>query len=135
VFSNEEKIASLSDLFREVRDYADLRFRYLRIDFVGKLSELLAALVLGVVLAVVIAVALLFLAYTVALALAPAVGGQCAACAIVAVACFTVGVVVYLLRRPLILNPLTSFIARIFLSEKDTADLDATPSRHDVQPM
>lgn len=129
MFSTNSQIDSLSDLFREVRDYVDVRYRYLRLDCVAKLSVLLSALVLGVMLAVVFAVALLFLAYTLSLAIAPCVGGMHVACAIVAAVCLLLGGIIYLLRRWIIVQPLTAFIAHLFLDKEPHIGEDTSDNR------
>lgn len=117
MFSNDKNIETVSGLLRDVYDYVDLRFKQLRLDFVGKLSVLLSALLLSVVLMVIVAVALLFLAYTAALLLAPAVGGLHVACAVIAAACLLLGALIYAFRKPLIVRPLTNFVARLFLGD------------------
>ena len=121
LFSSDKNIDAVSGLLREVRHYADLRLKHLKLDFVDKLTVLLSALLIAVVLLVILAVALLFLAYTLALALAPHVGGTHWACALVAAACLCFAAVFYALRRRLVVRPLTNFIARLFLSEDDEA--------------
>lgn len=130
MISNDSNISNLTNLLRDVCDNAGLRLRFLRLDFVGKLSVLLSALVLGIVLAIIGAVALLFVAYTAALLMAPAVGGLHVACGIVVVACLLLGWGVYALRSQLIVRPLTAFIARLLLDKRHLEtekDKEATP--------
>lgn len=124
MFSSNSKVESLADLAREVRGYVDARYRLLRLDFVVKLSALLSALVLGIVFAILIAVALLFLTYTLALTLAPHVGGVHVACLIVAIACLVVCGIVYALRKRLIVAPLTAFVAHVLLDNEPSDDAD-----------
>lgn len=123
MFSNDQKIDAANDLLREAKQYADLRLQRLKLDFVSKLTLLLSALVVSIVLLVVFAVVFLFVAYTLALAMAPHVGGLHWACAIIAVGGIVLGMLFYAFRRPLIVQPLTNFVARLFL-EKDTEDDD-----------
>ena len=117
MFSNDQKIDAANDLLREAKQYADLRLQRLKLDFVSKLTLLLSALL------VVFAVVFLFVAYTLALAMAPHVGGLHWACAIIAAGDIVLGTLFYAIRRPLIVQPLTNFVARLFL-EKDTEDDD-----------
>lgn len=131
MFSTNSQIDTLADLVREVRAYIDARYRYVRLDCVAKLSTLLSALVLGIIFAVLMAVALLFLAYTLSLAMAPYVGGMHVACAIVAAACLLLGVIVYLLRRWLIVRPITAFIARVLLNDDEQSD-EAASTKSDA---
>lgn len=123
MFSNDQKIDAANDLLREAKQYADLRLQRLKLDFVSKLTLLLSALVVSIVLLVIFAVVFLFVAYTLALALAPHVGGLHWACAIIAAGDIVLGTLFYAFRRPLIVQPLTKFVARLFL-EKDTEDDD-----------
>lgn len=126
MLSANSQIETLADLVREVRDYIDARYRYLRLDCVVKLSALLSALVLGIILAVVVAVALLFILYALAFAIAPSVGGMHVACAIVAAGNLLLGGIIYLLRRPLIVRPLTAFVAHLLLDKEPQSDEDAS---------
>lgn len=123
MFSNDQKIDAANDLLREAKQYADLRLQRLKLDFVSKLTLLLSALVVSIVLLVIFAVVFLFVAYTLALALASHVGGLHWACAIIAAGGIVLGTLFYAFRRPLIVQPLTNFVARLFL-EKDTEDDD-----------
>lgn len=129
LFSSNQNIDSISDLLREVYAYVDLRVKHFRLDFVSKLTVLASALLLSVVLLVIFAVALLFLAYMGTLLLADVVGGLEPACAIIATACLLLGLGIYLLRKPLIVRPLTNFLARLFLDD----DEDGAPDNQDKE--
>ena len=117
MFSNDQKIEAFSDILRETKQYADLRLQRLRLDFVSKLTLLLSALIISIVLLVIFAVVLLFMAYTLALTLTPHVGGLHWACAIIAAGGVVLGGVFYAFRRQLVVQPLTHFIARLFLEK------------------
>lgn len=134
MFSNDKNIETVSELLRDAYDYTELRLKQLRLDFVSKLSALFSALLLSVVLMVIVAVVLLFLAYTVALVLAPHVGGLHVACALIALFLALVGVVLYVFRQPLIVRPLTGFVAELFLGngEADDAAAAGTASADDA---
>lgn len=117
VFSKKSKIDSFAELAQEVREYADLRLRYLRVDLTQRLAQLFAGLAIALVVLLVLALALVFVAGSVALFLAPYVGGLSAACLIVALLCLLLAYAAYRLRRPLLLRPITIFVAHILLDD------------------
>ena len=69
MFSSDEKIAELTHLVREVREYVDLRLELARYDLTAKAIQLLSALCLGVIVLMVVAVAFLFLSFSLVQAL------------------------------------------------------------------
>lgn len=127
MFSSEKNIESLRELLEEVRAYLELRGERLKLDFVSKLSQLLAAVAVGLIVSVVVAVVLLLLSYTLVSMIKDATGSESAAFALVAGSYALVGAIVYLLRQRLIVRPITSFLCRLLLNDKDNSSM-AIPS-------
>lgn len=117
MFSSDEKIAELTHLVREVREYVDLRLELARYDLTAKAIQLLSALCLGVIVLMVVAVAFLFLSFSLVQALHEWLHNESAAYLIVGGAYLVIAAMVYLLRRSLIYQPMARFIGHLFLKK------------------
>ena len=117
MFSSDEKIAELTHLVREVREYVDLRLELARYDLTAKAIQLLSALCLGVIVLMVVAVAFLFLSFSLVQALHEWLHNESAAYLIVGGAYLVIAAMVYLLRRRLIYQPMARFIGHLFLKK------------------
>lgn len=116
MFSSEKNIESLHELLLAVKRYAEERAKYVQLDFVSKMTVLAAALILGAVLFALLSIVILFFSYSLALVMAPNVGGMSAACGIIALIYAAAAMIIYLLRRKLIINPVASFFGQLFLN-------------------
>ncbi len=114
MLSSNKNIDSLQELLREVMTYVRLQKRYVRLDIVEKLTVLLAALTLGAILFLLGGIVVLFLSYMCVVALSDCMESEVAACAVVCTAWAVVAIVVYLLRKRLIFNPIASHVAKLF---------------------
>lgn len=122
MFTKNSKIDSFAALARELREYAELRLRYYRVDLTQRVARLLTVIAMAIILLAVVSLAVIFVACSVALLLAPYIGGLAVSCALVAVAGLVAGWVVYLLRRPLLLRPITAVVARILLDDNESLE-------------
>ena len=113
MFSSDKNIEIISQLFAELKKYAELKGKCLQIDFVSKMTILLSALIVGAILFALSTIVILFLSYTAVLFLAKMMGSITWACFLVAL-----GVIVYAMRRRWIVNPLANFLGRLFLSDE-----------------
>lgn len=118
MFSSDKNIESLHELLTDVKRYVELRVKYVQLDFVGKMTILMAALILGAILFMLLMIVILFLSYTCALAMAPALGGMPAACGVVALFYVAVALLVYANRKRLIINPVANFLGQLFLNRR-----------------
>lgn len=115
--SNPEKtINSLQELFNEVKHYVTLQGEYLQLQLVEKLILLLSAIMLTLILFIVGLLLVFNLCLAGAHLLSPLVGGVAAAHLIVGCCILLLGICVYLLRRRLIVNPLTRFLSNLLLN-------------------
>lgn len=118
MFSSDKNIESIRRLCAELKSFVLLRMRLARLDFVDKMTVLLSALVLGAILFMLITIVVLFLSYTAALALAEVVGST-AAFALITSVYALLALIVYALRKKLIIDPMANFLGNLFLNENE----------------
>ena len=118
MFATDKTIDSLQALFTEVKHYVDLQKDYVKLDITHKLTVLLSTLILILILVVLGMIALFYLSFTLAYILEPHVGGLVNSYAIITAGILLIGVVLYGLRQRLIIQPLTNFLANLFLNDK-----------------
>ena len=118
MFATDKTIDSLQALLTEVKHYVDLQKDYVKLDITHKLTVLLSTLILILILVVLGMIALFYLSFTLAYILEPHVGGLVNSYAIITAGILLIGVVLYGLRQRLIIQPLTHFIANLFLNDQ-----------------
>lgn len=118
MFSTDKTIDSLQALFTEVKHYVDLQKDYVKLDITHKLTVLLSTLILILILVVLGMIALLYLSFTLAYVLEPHVGGLTMSYAIITGLILVVIGAVYFFRQKFIIQPLTRFLANLFLNDK-----------------
>ena len=118
MFSSDKNIEIISQLFAELKKYAELKGKCLHIDFVSKMTILLSALIVGAILFALSTIVILFLSYTAVLFLAKMMGSITWACFLMVLFYVALGVIVYAMRRRWIVNPLANFLGRLFLSDE-----------------
>ena len=117
MFSSDRNIETISQLITEIKRYVELRAESFEIDIVRKLSQLVAALVLGAVLFMLACLAILFVSMMAAASLAPLLGSQAVAYAIVVAFYIILGLIIYYKRKSWIEFPLTAFLSHLFLED------------------
>lgn len=118
MFVNDKTIDNLQSLVTEIKKYVDLQKDYVKLDITHKLTVLLSTLILILVLVVLGMIALLYLSFTLAYVLEPHVGGLMNSYAIITGVILLIGALVYLFRQRLIVQPLTTFLANLFINDK-----------------
>lgn len=118
MFSSDSNIETISQLIVEIKKYVELQKMCLQIDFVSKLSKLMAAIVMGAVLFLLGAIALMFISMTLAALLEPHVGGMDRSYAIIVALYAALAYIVYSHRKQWIESPITNFLAHLFLDEQ-----------------
>lgn len=113
---NEIDIKKLID---EGRRYLKLELNYSKLTAVEKMSILLSGIALVAVLVVLGAFAMLYIGNTLVKLLATALDSQWAANLLVALLIVLLMVLLVLLRKPLIVDPITRYITKLFLSPND----------------
>lgn len=136
VFSSDRNIETIGQLFVELKRYVELKGKCMQIDFVSKLSRLMAALVVTSVLFILGGIALLFISMMLAAAIAPHVGGLAYSYAIIVALYALLAMLVYAKRQAWIEAPITNFLGHLFLDETtpDSMGNDSanppTPNQH-----
>lgn len=118
MFVNDKTIDNLQSLVTEIKKYVDLQKDYVKLDITHKLTVLLSTLILILVLVVIGMIALLYLSFTLAYVLEPHVGGLMSSYAIITGVILLIGALIYLFRQRLIVQPLTTFLANLFINDK-----------------
>ena len=118
MFATDKTIDNLQSLFLEVKKYVDLQKDYVKLDITHKLTILLSTLILILVLVVLGMIALFYLSFTLAYVLEPHVGGLMNSYAIITGGILMLGILIYVFRKKLIIQPLTNFLANLLLNDK-----------------
>ena len=118
---------SIQQIVAEVKTYLELQKDYVRLELTEKLTILLSTLFLVLMLVVLGMVALFYFSFTLAYVLAPKVGGLMVSFGLITLFLILVMLFIYHQRQRLIVSPMVSFLAKIFLKEKgDDGSIIAT---------
>lgn len=106
-------------LFQEGKKYLKLELNYSKLTMTEKLAVLLSAIATLTVIVVLGAFILSYLGSTLATAISQAAGAAWIGNIVVAALFLVVLLVVLALRKPLIVNPITRFLSKLFLTPDD----------------
>ncbi len=120
MLSSDQNIQTIRELVLNLKEYAELKAESVQIGIIRKLSILITALIVGGLAFVLVAIIIFFLSGTLALALAPHVGGTAISCLIVATFYLLLGCLIYAKRTAWILNPIANFIGELFLKSDES---------------
>lgn len=120
MLSSDQNIQTIRELVLNLKEYAELKAESVQIGIIHKLSILITALIVGGLAFVLVAIIIFFLSGTLALALAPHVGGTAISCLIVATFYLLLGCLIYAKRTAWILNPIANFIGELFLKSDES---------------
>lgn len=120
MLSSDQNIQTIRELVLNLKEYAELKAESVQIGIIRKLSILITALIVGGLTFVFVAIIIFFLSGTLALALAPHVGGTAISCLIVATFYLLLGCLIYAKRTAWILNPIANFIGELFLKSDES---------------
>lgn len=120
MLSSDQNIQTIRELVLNLKEYAELKAESVQIGIIRKLSILITALIVGGLAFVLVAIIIFFLSGTLALALAPHVGGTAISCLIVVTFYLLLGCLIYAKRTAWILNPIANFIGELFLKSDES---------------
>lgn len=120
MLSSDQNIQTIRELVLNLKEYAELKAESVQIGIIRKLSILITALIVGGLAFVLAAIIIFFLSGTLALVLAPHVGGIAISCLIVATLYLLLGCLIYAKRTAWILNPIANFIGELFLKSDES---------------
>ncbi|MGL4520419.1 MAG: phage holin family protein [Phocaeicola sp.] len=118
MFSDNQNLDNLEELFAELKSYTKLRQEHLKLELVEKSTILLSSAVVALTLLLLGGMVLFYLSFTLAHLLAPSVGGLATSFGIIAAGLICLAVIIYSLRKRLIIEPLAKFLANLFLNNK-----------------
>ncbi len=117
MFSDDKHIDDIKQLLVECKRYLELQKEYTKLELTEKLSILLSTLILLLIMIILGMVALFYFSFTLAYVLAPAVGGLMFSFGIIASIHVLSALLIYNSRKRLIIDPMTRFIATLFLNK------------------
>lgn len=120
MLSSDQNIQTIRELVLNLKEYAEFKAESVQIGIIRKLSILITALIVGGLAFMLAAIIIFFLSGTLALALAPHVGGTAISCLIVATFYLLLGCLIYAKRTAWILNPIANFIGELFLKSDES---------------
>lgn len=121
MLSSDKNIDLIEKLFKESKEYVEMRLEYTKLDATGKIAAALSATVLFVVLFVLAAIFIILLSCTAAFWLNHHVThNSCTSFAIISGVYLVLAFVVYRMRKTWILAPISRFIGKLLMeNEKD----------------
>lgn len=117
MFSSNRSLESIQEIIVEIKRYIELQKKFVRLDFVSKMTILLSALLLGAILFLLGTIVILYVSLTVASILTDLCGSQVMSYSIVTLLFILLAVLVYVMRKRWITQPLTNFLANLFLND------------------
>ena len=117
MFSNDQNIETIQQLFIEVKKYLSLQKKYTQLEIAEKLTVLLSTLILVLIVIILSMVALFYMSFTFAYWLAPVFGRIMASFALITTVIILLIIAVITFRKKLIINPMAKFIASLFIQE------------------
>ena len=113
MFADDNSIENIQQLFLEFKKYLELQKKYTQLEVAEKLTILLSTLILVLLVVILGMVALFYLSFTLAYILDPIVGGLMVSFAMIS--CFLLIALIVIFRKKIIINPMTRFIAGLFI--------------------
>ncbi len=107
------------NLWGDLKKFLSLQYDYVRLTALEKLVVLLSTLAMAVVLLVLIACVLFYLSFALVFLISEAIGCLWGAYLIVSGLFVALTLVVYAMRRKLIIDPVSKFLTRLFLDKTD----------------
>ena len=111
-----EQFSSLSD---NAKEYINLKYQYYKLAATEKVTQLVTTLMIALIIFILVMLVLFFLSHAFILWWGEYIGPSYVGALIVAGFYVVVGVLVYLLRYPLLINPMVSSISNTILENQD----------------
>lgn len=114
MLSDDKNIETIAQLVEKLREYAQLKTEYLKLDFIEKTVKLFTAIFMIVVLSIILLLSLTYFSFAIAYALANVIGYPQAFCVVGGVY-IVVFIVVICKRKNWIERPLVRFLATLLM--------------------
>lgn len=115
----ERSTKSFQGLIYECKKYINLQKEYLTLELIEKLSAVFSTLILILVVVILGMVVLFYLSFSLAYLLEPHVGGLTNSYLIISGIILLIALLVYFLRKQLIITPILNFIAKLFYNDSN----------------
>lgn len=106
-------------LLTEAKEYTQLRYKLLKLEFLDKSSQILGLIVMVIVLTVLVLGATIYFSLAVIYALKPVFGGLTLGFCLFGLLYVILAAILFLLRKPLIINPLVTQLSAILYADDD----------------
>lgn len=116
MINNDSKSVSVHQLISEIKEYLGLQRDLLKVEGVEKLTILISAFLVLMISVILGGGALFYLLFALAYLLEPAIG-LIGAFSIIGCICLLMLVIVILLRKQLVINPIVRFLYKLFLKD------------------
>lgn len=103
----------------EAKEYTQLRYKLLKLEFLDKSSQILGLIVMVIVLTVLVLGATIYFSLAVIYALKPVLGGLTLGFCLFGLLYVILAAILFLLRKPLIINPLVTQLSAILYADDD----------------
>lgn len=117
--TNTGQTTKIRQLIIDIKKYFQLQQNLLKVEAVEKLTILMGMFLLLILLMILGTGALFYILYALAYLLEPYVGGLVTSFGIIGFFYLLLLVLIVVLRKPLILNPLARFLYKLFLKDSD----------------
>ncbi len=118
MFSDDSSIENFKQLFIELKRFLELQTDYLKLDAIEKLSKLFYIVVLAFLLSSLGMIALFYLMFTCAYLLNDWLNNLAGSFAIVSGLVVFIAFIIFIFRKPLIIEPMVRTLANIFLNNE-----------------
>ncbi|MDE6339382.1 MAG: phage holin family protein [Muribaculaceae bacterium] len=113
----KEKLTDeLKDLLMQGKEWARLEVEYAKLTVAEKFTVLMSTMIIGAICLLMGVVVLIMLAFALVELFMLMMPAALAYLTVAGILCVLIGVI-YLLRRPLMLNPIARFITKLFISK------------------
>lgn len=116
MIDNNSKSMSVHQLIIEIKEYIGLQKDLFKVESVEKLTILISSFLILMLSVILGGGALFYLLFALAYLLEPTIGMVGAFC-IIGSACLLILIIVVLLRKQLIINPIVRFLYKLFLKD------------------
>lgn len=116
MIDNEPKSVSVRQLITEIREYIVLQKDLFKVESVEKLTILISSFLILMLSVILGGGALFYLLFALAYLLEPIIG-MVGAFSIIGCVCLLILIIVILLRKRLIINPIVRFLYKLFLKD------------------
>lgn len=120
MFANDKSIDNLEALCKEMKKYLLLQGEFVKLQLVEKLTILISSLLLILVLIILGMMALFYFSFMLVYVVESLIGSLIGSYAIIGGLLLAIALLVYRMRKQLIVQPMVNFLAHLFLEDRNT---------------